>query len=230
LSLRGLKYGEEWRPVWDFLADRHGFPGPLGRDEAVEDVATKLEANQSMVPTRVAPTVFELIGDAHQIGLRQDHVARLASIVAADDQHHVKLLEHASNHLKWDTSEFHEWEHVIAADPTRLAAFPEVKRVQGLAPVSLGQWTRQLAKDGLSSMPPMPDAPACSSTGVDGGTGDAGSAGLKCDYLDHLKVTLNGREQELGSLLRYNTDLAAELHRRDRVHTYGSFYIGDMLN
>lgn len=175
MSLRGLKYGDEWQPVWDFLAERHGFPGPLGRDEAVEDIATKLEANQSMVPAQVAPTVFELIGDAHQIGLRQDHVARLASIVAADDQHQLKLLEHATNHLKWDTSEFHEWEHVIAADPTQLAAFPEVKRVQGLAPVSLGQWTRQLAKDGLSSMPPMPDAPACSSTGVSGGTGDSGA-------------------------------------------------------
>jgi S-adenosylmethionine-diacylglycerol 3-amino-3-carboxypropyl transferase len=56
------------------------------------------------------------------------------------------------------------------------------------------------------------------------------SAGLKCDYLDHLEVTRDGRKQELGGLLRYNTQLAADLHRRDRVHTYGSFYIADIVN
>jgi S-adenosylmethionine-diacylglycerol 3-amino-3-carboxypropyl transferase len=55
------------------------------------------------------------------------------------------------------------------------------------------------------------------------------SAGLQVDYLDHLKVKRGGREVELGSLLRHNHKLSAELHARDRVHTYGSFYIADLL-
>lgn len=54
------------------------------------------------------------------------------------------------------------------------------------------------------------------------------SAGLKVDFLDHLKVQYNGTRQSIGSLLRYNTALAAELHPKDRVHTYGSFYIADL--
>jgi S-adenosylmethionine-diacylglycerol 3-amino-3-carboxypropyl transferase len=54
------------------------------------------------------------------------------------------------------------------------------------------------------------------------------SAGLKCEFLDHLKVNYQGKEAELGSLLSYNTQLAAELHVKDRVHTYGSFYIADL--
>ena len=47
-------------------------------------------------------------------------------------------------------------------------------------------------------------------------------------YLDHLCVTHRGREVELGGLLRYNSSFAAELHHKDRVHTYGSFYIADL--
>ncbi len=54
------------------------------------------------------------------------------------------------------------------------------------------------------------------------------SAGLKVDYLDHLRVDHRGRPAELGSLLRYHPDRMAALHRRDRVHTYGSFYIADL--
>jgi S-adenosylmethionine-diacylglycerol 3-amino-3-carboxypropyl transferase len=54
------------------------------------------------------------------------------------------------------------------------------------------------------------------------------SAGLKVGYLDHLKVNYQSEDRELGSLLRYNTELAAKLHVRDRVHTYGSFYIADL--
>ena len=54
------------------------------------------------------------------------------------------------------------------------------------------------------------------------------SAGLKVSYLDHLLVKRNGRNVELGGLLRYNPSFAAELHARDRVHTYGSFYIADL--
>jgi S-adenosylmethionine-diacylglycerol 3-amino-3-carboxypropyl transferase len=54
------------------------------------------------------------------------------------------------------------------------------------------------------------------------------SAGLKVSYLDHLRVRYRGEERELGGLLRQNPNLVAELHARDRVHTYGSFYIADL--
>jgi S-adenosylmethionine-diacylglycerol 3-amino-3-carboxypropyl transferase len=54
------------------------------------------------------------------------------------------------------------------------------------------------------------------------------SAGLKVGYLDRLRVCYGGRESDLGGLLRYHPERAAELHARDRVHTYGSFYIADL--
>jgi S-adenosylmethionine-diacylglycerol 3-amino-3-carboxypropyl transferase len=54
------------------------------------------------------------------------------------------------------------------------------------------------------------------------------SAGLKVDYLDHLKVEYRGRSTELGELLRYNPELTTRLHKLDRVHTYGSFSVADL--
>lgn len=54
------------------------------------------------------------------------------------------------------------------------------------------------------------------------------SAGLRVRYLDPLRVHYRGREQTLGGLLTYHPGLAADLHARDRVHTYGSFYIADL--
>jgi S-adenosylmethionine-diacylglycerol 3-amino-3-carboxypropyl transferase len=54
------------------------------------------------------------------------------------------------------------------------------------------------------------------------------SAGLRVNYLDHLPVRHADRTHELGLLLRYHPELAAELHARDRVHTYGSFHIADL--
>jgi S-adenosylmethionine-diacylglycerol 3-amino-3-carboxypropyl transferase len=54
------------------------------------------------------------------------------------------------------------------------------------------------------------------------------SAGLRVDFLDHLRVTHRGWRTELGSLLHYHRDWAAQLHARDRVHTYGSFHIADL--
>jgi S-adenosylmethionine-diacylglycerol 3-amino-3-carboxypropyl transferase len=54
------------------------------------------------------------------------------------------------------------------------------------------------------------------------------SAGLKVDYLDHLKVHYRGRPTELGELLRYNPDLTDRLHKMDRVHTYGCFSVADL--
>lgn len=54
------------------------------------------------------------------------------------------------------------------------------------------------------------------------------SGGLQVDYVDPIKVIQRGRRQPVGNLLTYYHDLAEELHRRDRVHTYGSFYIADL--
>lgn len=56
------------------------------------------------------------------------------------------------------------------------------------------------------------------------------SAGLEVDYVDPLTVRLQGRTRRLGDLLRYDGDLARDLHAVDRVNTYGSFYIADVLS
>ncbi len=54
------------------------------------------------------------------------------------------------------------------------------------------------------------------------------SGGLRTDYVDRVRVTVDGQDRELGELLTYHAEWAAELHRRCRVHTYGSFYIADL--
>jgi S-adenosylmethionine-diacylglycerol 3-amino-3-carboxypropyl transferase len=54
------------------------------------------------------------------------------------------------------------------------------------------------------------------------------SGALRVDYVDPIEVQVNGRRGKLGDFLHYHSDLAAELHQRDRVHTYGSFYIADL--
>jgi S-adenosylmethionine-diacylglycerol 3-amino-3-carboxypropyl transferase len=38
-------------------------------------------------------------------------------------------------------------------------------------------------------------------------------------------VEVGGKKRRLGELLHYQSDLATELHAKDRVNTYGSFYI-----
>jgi S-adenosylmethionine-diacylglycerol 3-amino-3-carboxypropyl transferase len=43
-----------------------------------------------------------------------------------------------------------------------------------------------------------------------------------------VSVTVNGKLRMLNELLKYHPDLAKELHAKDRVHTYGSFYIADV--
>lgn len=55
------------------------------------------------------------------------------------------------------------------------------------------------------------------------------SAGMTVDFIDPLKVQYGGQEQEVGKMLDYKSKLASELHTRDRVNTYGSFYIADLL-
>jgi S-adenosylmethionine-diacylglycerol 3-amino-3-carboxypropyl transferase len=54
------------------------------------------------------------------------------------------------------------------------------------------------------------------------------SGGMRVDYVDPIEVTVAGRRRRVGELLTYDHNLAAELHPRDRVHTYGSFYIADL--
>jgi S-adenosylmethionine-diacylglycerol 3-amino-3-carboxypropyl transferase len=48
------------------------------------------------------------------------------------------------------------------------------------------------------------------------------SASLNVDFIDPLVLSCG---RTLGQVLHYDVDLAAELHKKDRVHTYGSFYI-----
>ena len=55
------------------------------------------------------------------------------------------------------------------------------------------------------------------------------SAALSVDFVDPLEVTAAGKQVRLGDLLKYDTELAEKLHVNDRVHTYGSFYIADLM-
>lgn len=56
------------------------------------------------------------------------------------------------------------------------------------------------------------------------------SGGLHVDYVDPLLVQHGGEQVRVGEVLTYHRQLAEELHRRDRVHTYGSFYIADLAS
>ncbi|MFT5524295.1 MAG: S-adenosylmethionine-diacylglycerol 3-amino-3-carboxypropyl transferase [Pirellulaceae bacterium] len=54
------------------------------------------------------------------------------------------------------------------------------------------------------------------------------SGGLRTDFIENVKVQVDGKVRALPELLTYNEELAEELHEKDRVHTYGSFYIADL--
>lgn len=54
------------------------------------------------------------------------------------------------------------------------------------------------------------------------------SVGLRTDFVNRVQVKVDGRRHNLQELLTYHRELADELHARDRVHTYGSFYIADL--
>ncbi|MDJ0737962.1 MAG: BtaA family protein [Nostocaceae cyanobacterium] len=56
------------------------------------------------------------------------------------------------------------------------------------------------------------------------------SGAFQVEYLDKLPVFYRGQEHLLENLLSYDTELADQLHQRDRVQTYGSFYIADLVN
>lgn len=54
------------------------------------------------------------------------------------------------------------------------------------------------------------------------------SAAVICEFVDPIPVTVGGRKRRLGEVLEYNRELADELHRIDRVHTYGGFSIATL--
>jgi S-adenosylmethionine-diacylglycerol 3-amino-3-carboxypropyl transferase len=57
------------------------------------------------------------------------------------------------------------------------------------------------------------------------------SGGMHVNYVDPINVQINnGSYRQVGELLNYNTALAQELHSKDRVQTYGSFYIADLAS
>ncbi|MGK7922575.1 MAG: DUF3419 family protein [Trichodesmium sp.] len=55
------------------------------------------------------------------------------------------------------------------------------------------------------------------------------SGGFEVEYVDPISVSIQGKEHNLAELLEYDQDLAKQLHQKDRVHTYGSFYIADLV-
>jgi S-adenosylmethionine-diacylglycerol 3-amino-3-carboxypropyl transferase len=55
------------------------------------------------------------------------------------------------------------------------------------------------------------------------------SGGMNTTFVDDVEVVRGGRAIRLEEALRYQREKAATLHERDRVHTYGSFYIADLL-
>jgi S-adenosylmethionine-diacylglycerol 3-amino-3-carboxypropyl transferase len=54
------------------------------------------------------------------------------------------------------------------------------------------------------------------------------SGGLRTEFLNQVQVQVQGKLRRLPELLTMHHDLANELHEKDRVHTYGSFYIADL--
>jgi S-adenosylmethionine-diacylglycerol 3-amino-3-carboxypropyl transferase len=56
------------------------------------------------------------------------------------------------------------------------------------------------------------------------------SGGSQTDFVDALHVEVGGRKRRVSSLLKYDHALAARLHAVDRVHTYGSFHIAEMVH
>jgi S-adenosylmethionine-diacylglycerol 3-amino-3-carboxypropyl transferase len=54
------------------------------------------------------------------------------------------------------------------------------------------------------------------------------SGGLRTDFVNDVRVSVDGRRCRLAELLRYHPEWAARLHADCRVHTYGSFHIADV--
>jgi S-adenosylmethionine-diacylglycerol 3-amino-3-carboxypropyl transferase len=54
------------------------------------------------------------------------------------------------------------------------------------------------------------------------------SGGFNTEFIEQVEVSRDGQQKPIRDMLTYDRDLAAELHPKDRVHTYGSFYIADL--
>lgn len=54
------------------------------------------------------------------------------------------------------------------------------------------------------------------------------SAGFNSNFVDSIDVQMGPARTQLKNVLQYDRDLAARLHKKDRVHTYGSFWIARM--
>ena len=54
------------------------------------------------------------------------------------------------------------------------------------------------------------------------------SGGVSVDFVDPVRVRHQGSSTRVGELIRYDRALATDCHRRDRVHTYGSFHIAHL--
>lgn len=54
------------------------------------------------------------------------------------------------------------------------------------------------------------------------------SAAVTCEFVDPIRVRVDGKLRKLGEVLEYNRALADELHEKDRVHTYGGFSIATL--
>lgn len=54
------------------------------------------------------------------------------------------------------------------------------------------------------------------------------SGGFNTDFVNEVRVTVDGRTRQAGELLHYHPELSDQLHPLDRVHTYGSFSIADL--
>jgi len=57
------------------------------------------------------------------------------------------------------------------------------------------------------------------------------SAAVETDFVDEAQVQYNGkRDVKLGDLLQKHVKLAEDLHVKDRVHTYTSLHIADLVH
>ena len=54
------------------------------------------------------------------------------------------------------------------------------------------------------------------------------SGGFNTDFVEQVRVNIDGRTRRTKELLQFHPDLSTRLHERDRVHTYGSFSIADL--
>ncbi len=54
------------------------------------------------------------------------------------------------------------------------------------------------------------------------------SGGLRTDFIEQVQVQNNGQMNRVSEMLTYDSELAGELHPKDRVHTYASFYIAEL--